>query len=158
MKKYILRIIPNNEEVAQMYRNHTHYNKGDSGIDLFATEQITIGSWETGKIKFNISCEVICQEEDGSSRNVSYYLYARSSISKTSLRLANNVGIIDAFYRGNIMAVCDNISTVDYVVEKGVRLFQLTTPDLSPFHEVVVVDSFLDASKNRKGGFGSTGK
>ena len=24
MKKYILRIIPNNEEIAKMYHNHTH--------------------------------------------------------------------------------------------------------------------------------------
>jgi len=158
MKKYILRIIPNNEEVAKMYRDHKHYNKGDSGIDLFTAEQVVIGSWETGKVKFNISCEVICQEDDGTYHNVSYYLYPRSSLSKTSLRLANSVGIIDANYQGNIMGVCDNIRTIDYTVEKGTRLFQLCSCDLTPFHEVIVVDSFLDKSKARGGGFGSTGK
>ena len=39
---------------------------------------------------------------------VSYYLYPRSSVStKTPLRLANSVGIIDSGYRGNIKAVFD---------------------------------------------------
>ena len=38
-----------------------------------------------------------------------YYLYPRSSIVKTGLRLANSVGIIDAGYRGEIIAVVDNI-------------------------------------------------
>ena len=41
---------------------------------------------------------------------VSYYLYPRSSVVKTPLRLANSVGIIDSGYRGNIKAVFDNIS------------------------------------------------
>jgi dUTPase len=34
----------------------------------------------------------------------SYYLYPRSSLSKTSFQLANSVGVIDAGYRGNLMA------------------------------------------------------
>ena len=41
MKKYILRIIPNNEEVAKLYSSHSHYNEGDSGIDLFCIEDIS---------------------------------------------------------------------------------------------------------------------
>ena len=39
---------------------------------------------------------------------VGFYLYMRSSTaSKTPLRLANNVGIIDSGYRGNIKALFD---------------------------------------------------
>ena len=55
-----------------------------------------------------------------------YYLYPRSSISKTPLRLCNSVGIIDAGYRGNIMAFVDNIDE-DY--DLGTRLFQLCDPN-----------------------------
>ena len=33
----------------------------------------------------------------------SYFMYPRSSISKTPLRLINSVGIIDKDYRGNVM-------------------------------------------------------
>ena len=40
----------------------------------------------------------------------SYMLVPRSSISKTPLRMANSIGIIDAGYRGEIMAAVDNIS------------------------------------------------
>ena len=39
-------------------------------------------------------------------------MYPRSSIYKTPLRLANNTGIIDSGYRGNLMGAFDNISPV----------------------------------------------
>ena len=38
----------------------------------------------------------------------------RSSISKTPLRLANAVGLIDAGYRGEIMAAVDNIKDIHF--------------------------------------------
>ena len=156
MRKYILRIIPNNEEVAKMYDNHSHFNEGDSGIDLFCAENITIKAGETKKIKFNISCEMICIDGN-KTKNVSYLLMPRSSMgSKTPLRLTNSIGLIDAFYRGNISGCSDNVKNYDYNVEKGTRLFQLVAPDLSPIHSVEVVKEFLDKSKNRGGGYGST--
>jgi dUTP pyrophosphatase len=45
-------------------------------------------------------------------KNVSYYLYPRSSISKTQFILQNNVGIIDAGYRGHIIAALLYIPTL----------------------------------------------
>ena len=69
-----------------------------------------------------------------------YYLYPRSSISKGKLRLSNSVGIIDYGYRGDIMAAVDNIGDTDYHIEKGERLFQLCSPDLTSI-DVAVVDS-----------------
>jgi dUTPase len=61
-----------------------------------------------------------------------FYLYPRSSISKTNLRLANSVGIIDSGYRGNILAIFDilqndNVSTT---IEKHSRLLQICSGDL----------------------------
>ena len=95
-----------------------------------------------------------------------YYMYPRSSISKTPLRLANSVGIIDSGYRGDLMAKVDNINgfscdsdsgdSVDYVVSQHSRLFQVCAPDLSPFASVEIVDS-LDDTTRGAGGFGSTG-
>ena len=41
------------------------------------------------------------------SFSTGFYLHPRSSISKTKLRLANSTGIIDAGYRGHIMAMFD---------------------------------------------------
>ena len=157
MKKYILRIIPNNEEVGEFYKNHSHYNEGDSGIDIFCAEDILIKAGETKQIKFNISCEMVCIDND-KTYNVSYFMFPRSSIVKTKIRLANSVGIIDANYQNNISVFCDNIKTSDYQVKKGDRLFQLCSPSLTPIHHIEVVKEFICPEKARGGGYGSTGK
>ena len=156
--KYILRIIPNNEEIGNIYKNHNHYNEGDSGVDLFSSENIIIKSGETKKIKFDISCEMIQVDENNDYiKNVSYFLMPRSSIVKTPLRMSNSLGLIDAHYQNNILAVVDNIKKEDYSIEKYTRLFQITTGDLTPISKIEVVEEFLDKSRNRGGGFGSTG-
>lgn len=163
MNKYILRIIPNNEEICEFYKNHSHYNEGDSGIDLFCTENITIQPGETKQIKFNISCEMVCVDNLGKVSNISYFMFPRSSIALLPIRLANAVGIIDCFFRGNLSAVVDNIKTYDYQVKKGDRLFQICTPSLTPIHHIEVVKEFLNPEKARGEGYGndsygSTGK
>ena len=91
---------------------------------------------------------------------VGYYLYPRSSTgTKTPLRLANSVGIIDSGYRGNIIAAFDNWLDDDYTVLKDSRVVQLCPPDLS--YPVVVSlvseESELGLTKRGEGGFGSTG-
>jgi len=163
-KEYTLRVIANTPEIENMYKNHTHYNVGDSGIDLFCTENVQIKHGESAKINFCISCELLCVDvkDDGSQSvpyNVSYLLLPRSSIIKTPLRLANSVGLIDAHYQNNISAFVDNIKTDGHFdVVKGTRLFQLVTPDLTPFKSLEVVKEFTKPELNRKGGYGSTGK
>ena len=87
--------------------------------------------------------------------NCSYYLYPRSSISKTPLRMSNSTGIIDAGYRGEIIATVDNLSSDDYTVKKGTRMFQICDASLDPI-ELEVVDTLSDTTRG-DGGFGSTG-
>ena len=60
-----------------------------------------------------------------------FYLYPRSSISKTPFRLANSVGIIDQDYRGNLGAYLDVIHP-DATLYHGVRLCQLCATSLEP--------------------------
>lgn len=100
-----------------------------------------------------------------------FYLYPRSSISKTRMRLANSVGIIDAGYRGDIIAAVDTIglfgsNDIWHVwketlspIKKYDRYFQLCAPDLSPFLvHIVDTEAELGAPTIRgQGGFGSTG-
>lgn len=100
-----------------------------------------------------------------------FYLYPRSSISKTRMRLANSVGIIDAGYRGDIIAAVDTIglfgsNDIWHVwketlspIQKYDRYFQLCAPDLSPFLvHIVDTEAELGAPTTRgQGGFGSTG-
>lgn len=88
-------------------------------------------------------------------RSSSYYLYPRSSIHKTPLRLSNSVGIIDSGYRGNIIACVDNLSDQEFIINKGERLFQLCHPSLSPMTLNITND--LSSTVRGTAGLGSTG-
>ena len=149
-----LLIKPTNDYVKTLYNNHEHYNEGDSGLDLFCPEDIVVEPGTTRKIDLQIQCEAL-SDLDG-DKNVSYYLYPRSSIIKTPLRLANSVGIIDAGYRGNIIACVDNIKNIDFKIEKGTRLFQICGPTLEPITFRLVEE--LSNTQRGSGGFGSTGQ
>ena len=149
-----LLIKPTDDYVKTLYNNHEHYNEGDSGLDLFCPEEIVIEPGTTRKIDLQIQCEAL-SDLDG-NKNVSYYLYPRSSIIKTPLRLANSVGIIDAGYRGNIIACVDNIKNIAFKIEKGTRLFQICGPTLEPITFRLVEE--LSNTQRGSGGFGSTGQ
>ena len=141
-----IKILSNN--ARDLYENHGHFHQGDAGLDLFIIDELTIEPGETAMIKSHIACE----NTDG----LPYLLMPRSSISKTPLRQCNSVGLIDGGYRGEIMAMCDNIKTTGYMVERGQRLFQLVASDSSPIHYELVDE--LSATSRGEGGFGSTGK
>ena len=143
-----LRVKPTSEEVRLMYENHGHFHEGDAGLDLFIIEKQVFKPGETSRIKLGISCENMDQKP--------YLLMPRSSISKTPLRLCNAIGLIDAGYRGEIMAAVDNIKQKSYEVEKGQRLFQLVSMDGGPIYFELV--DVLSSSERGEGGFGSTGK
>ena len=75
--------------------------------------------------------------------------------ANTPLRLCNSVGIIDAEYRGEIIAMVDNISDQDYHITNGSRLFQLCSPTLESI-SVEVVNTLGQTSRGSLG-LGSTG-
>ena len=60
-----------------------------------------------------------------------YWMLPRSSLSKTPLRLANSVGLIDAGYRGTLLAAVD--AKAPHVVEAKTRLFLIEAAHLLPF-------------------------
>jgi dUTPase len=100
-----------------------------------------------------------------------FYLYPRSSISKTRMRMANSVGIIDAGYRGDLIAAVDTIGLFGSTdiwhiwketlspVKKYDRYFQVCAPDLSPFlvHIVETEGDLSPPTERGTGGFGSSG-
>lgn len=135
------------------YSNSNNYDD-DSGFDLYTPNDIVIPPFKTLNKGFMINLEIKCEMLDNDN-NVGYYLYPRSSISKTPLRLSNSVGIIDAGYRGDIIACVDNHSEQNYTIKKGTRLFQICAGDLSIFH-TELVDELSNTDRNT-GGFGSTG-
>ena len=145
MKLFIKSI---NTIANKLYGNHGHFHNGDAGLDLYVLEDMIFYPGDTKKIKFGIACE----PEDGKA----YYLLPRSSISKTPLRMANSIGLIDGGYRGEIMAVCDNIKDYEYKLESGTRLFQIVSSDSSPI--TYEMKDELSSTSRGSGGFGSTGQ
>ena len=143
-----LKMKTHNETATNMYENHGHFHAGDAGLDLYVLEDITIEPGETLPIKLGVACE----PDNGKA----YFLMPRSSISKTPLRLANSIGLIDGGYRGELMAMCDNIKSEPYTAEKGQRLFQIVACDCSPITYELVNE--LSETTRGSGGFGSTGK
>lgn len=139
----------------------------DSGFDIFTpahNKAILIHPGQTSKLRLGIRCAVFTEYgiqraheyQDRPAQSQPYYIYPRSSMSKSPLRLANSVGVIDSGYRGELMAMVDNIESDNpYNVHHGQRLFQICMPDLQPF-KVKIVDQ-LDETTRGSGGFGSTG-
>ena len=141
----------------------------DSGIDLYTNDSVTFKPGETIIIDLQVKSRMV----DSGGNTMPYYLYPRSSISKTPLRMANSVGIIDKDYRGNIKValtysttwkVLDiinnsdkpvNMAQFNYVLEAGTRVVQICAPSLCPLKVKLV--SELDSTKRGEGGFGSTG-
>jgi dUTP pyrophosphatase len=120
---------------------------GDAGMDLVAVsekwnEQNTMVTYDTG-----LSIEI--------PEGYVGLLFPRSSVSKTTLNLANSVGVIDSGYRGSLMLKFRYLEEGD-VYEVGDRVAQLVIMKL-PFVEIIEV-SELSSSERGEGGFGSTGK
>ena len=143
-----LKIKPFEKKVWDLYENHGHFHEGDAGLDLYIISKQTIKPYESTLIHLGISCENL--------ENKPYMLMPRSSIAKTSLRLSNSIGLIDAGYRGEIMAAVDNIKNTSFSVEVGQRLFQLVGMDGSEINFELVQN--LSPSSRGSSGFGSTGK
>jgi dUTP pyrophosphatase len=165
MQQYTLLVKPLNEEIAGYYKNHSSFHPGDSGYDLFVAEDVEFKLLETKFVDLKIQCEMLAPE----GHNVSYYLYPRSSISKTPLMLCNSVGIIDAGYRENIIAALKYMPNPDdlnfddkldknakYVLKKGTRIAQICSPTLTSLNHQIV--DTLSETKRGSGGFGSTGQ
>lgn len=174
----------NYEEIVKAYKEkvEVHNNKvresqyADSGFDLlipfdysehengYTDNRITS---VTFRAPLGVKCSMLRVD---STKPVlfpcGYYLYPRSSIVKTPFRLSNSVGIIDSGYRGEIMAVVDNIDSDNNDMKVCIckymppmtRMFQICSPTLEPFLvEIVDSEEELGFTERGTGGFGSTG-
>jgi dUTP pyrophosphatase len=142
-----------NDEIKKMYIHHSTYHDGDSGLDLFIVKDEIISANTTSLVNLGISCQL---KDEVKNKYFGYNMYARSSISKTPLRLANGVGLCDAGYLGLLKAALHNTSNQDYHIKKGERYVQLAKADLSDV-SFELVDVLRETSRSNMG-FGSTGK
>lgn len=145
-----LELVPFSPEVASLYEGHKQAFDGDAGLDFFVPQDVTIPGHSTAFVPLGISCAAF---ENGN--NVPWLLFPRSSISKTPLRLANSIGLIDAGYRGEIKAAVDNIRAEPYTVKRGDRIVQAVSFTGCSIR-LVVAGAHSFATARGKGGFGST--
>jgi dUTP pyrophosphatase len=141
----------------------------DSGMDVYALEDITIAPGETKLVPIGIKVAI----------PAGYELQVRPKSGrclKTKLRVANTPGTIDAGYRDEIAVIIDNIEPFiksaemdengrlynvqfgsSYTIGKGEKFAQLVLAEVPKaiFYEVEKVADI--ANDGRNGGFGSSG-
>ncbi len=141
-----LNIIADSEK---SWENHPTFEKAklneDVGLDIPMPVSITVPP----KTKaFTVDLGFKAEQNHG------YMLIPRSSISKTPLRLANSIGIIDKSYRGKVMVKVDNLSDSPFIMNEGSCYFQIVAfnGNLPNFTLVKEIGDTLRGS----GGFGSS--
>ncbi len=147
----------------------TYAHLTDSGMDVYALEDITVAPGETKLVPTGIKVAI----------PAGYELQVRPKSGrclKTKLRVANTPGTIDAGYRDEIGIIIDNIepfikfANIDengrlyniefgssYTIGKGEKFAQLVLAEVPKaiFYQVESVGEV--ANDGRNGGFGSTG-
>ncbi|MDA9072591.1 hypothetical protein N9K75_01805 [bacterium] len=158
LQKYHERVEKHNQKIID------DPNFADAGFDLLVPNSTGIN---LNKMDFQIqasagiiyTCNHVRDNVSVKSYTTGFYMYPRSSLCKTRLRLANSTGIIDSGYRGHIMAMFDVVSD-GLEPEPYDRVVQLCAPNLVPiFVNLVKNVELLGPSTARGSGcFGSTGK
>jgi dUTP pyrophosphatase len=143
----------NNEVVNSAFPN--------AGFDLFVPNDVVFNQEIDSKF---IDLEIHCEMLKSNNQPQGFFLFPRSSISKTPLMLANHTGVIDSGYRGRMIGAFRWLKSPEngesvYTVESGSRLVQICHPSLCPIL-VHLVDNIDDLSTTERGtgGFGSTGR
>lgn len=139
-----LQVKVTNESLRSHYEKKLNY-QSDCGFDCYCPPTVVPAGARAFPLYLGIQCQPTLTK--------GYMLVPRSSITKTPLRLANSIGIIDPSYRGEIQARVDNLSDQPFEVN-GVSLFQLVWGDLVPMHVQFV--EVLSETARGAGGFGST--
>lgn len=126
-------------------------HKTDAGMDLTATS-ITTQINECGQLMLVYHTDLAVEIPEGYVG----LLFPRSSVYKKSLAQTNSVGVIDAGYRGEIMAVFKTTTdVVPAVYKEGERFAQLV---IVPIPEIEIVEADeLSESDRGENGYGSTG-
>ena len=120
-----------------------------AGYDLYAAtdEEIIIPAHTTVKIGTGIAVE-LPEMTFGA-------IFARSGLAtKSGLRPANCVGVVDSDYRGEIIVALHNDTDVEQKIQPQDRIAQLV---VIPYLPVIFYKAELNETERGTGGFGSTG-
>lgn len=124
-------------------------SSGAAGYDLAAINEtyITPSSSGAGIVHTGVSVSI--------PKGYVGLIIERSSLHKRGLNLANNVGVIDSDYRGELVVALRNTADKTIVIKAGERVAQLLIL-ASPEITFIPVEK-LDETDRSDGAFGSTG-
>ena len=122
---------------------------GDAGLDLYATETVTLGPGARAVVGTGIAVAI--------PRGWAGFVVPRSGLAlRHGLSLVNTPGLIDAGYRGEIRVLLVNHDLSSSVtLARGDRIAQLVLQPVGTA-ELTEVDKLPDTPRGA-GGFGSTG-
>jgi dUTP pyrophosphatase len=167
-------------EFRELYKKHVEKHNANmindkypnSGFDLLVpTRNEFLNLFETQFLNMSVKGEMFYYEKGNAGVSSAFYMYPRSSISKTPLMMANHTGVIDMGYRGYLIgafrylynsSLCFSYDSgsklkYKYVVEKHTRLVQICHPSLCPiFVKIIENPEELSSTERDTGGFGST--
>ena len=151
--KYLDRCAEHNNSID----TDRYYN---AGFDLLTPKTVDFEPGKMTLMDMGIKTAAYWMDEnDDLVAPTAYDVRPRSSISKSPLRLANSMGLIDAGYRGVVKSALDCLGSEVYTLEKHSRIVQLVSPTLGRVKVVVVQnESDLGETLRGEGGFGSTGR
>ena len=150
----------------------TYANLGDAAVDLYSPEEYTLAPGETKIIPVEIKTAL--------PYGYAFLIHPRSGLSsKTKLRVANSIGLIDSQYKGVIGVIMENVDAPiknieyefndkgepiiksilhgsSYTIGKGERFAQMRLVEV-PTANFVQVETVAGIGGDRGGGYGSSG-
>lgn len=143
----------------------TYAHKGDAGMDVYSTIDITIAPGETKLIPLGFKVAI--------PEGYELQVRPRSGFSlRTHLRVANTPGTIDSGYRDEVGVILHNCAPTiqdfgdgraetclygpSYTISKGDRIAQLVLQAV-PTALFIKTSDISKIGEDRNGGFGSTG-
>lgn len=123
--------------------------EGDAGMDLRATEAMTLAPFERALVPTGIAIAI--------PEGYAGFVQPRSGLAiKRGVTVINTPGLIDSHYRGELKVALINLNpSEDFVIEVGDRIAQLVIQRVANVEWNVV--EALDETQRGAGGFGSSG-
>ena len=109
--KLLLR--PLTPELRQQYSNHSHYNQGDSGLDLFFPEDVVIPANQFGfMVDLQIQSEALRNDNNTSGEIVKVILGSGKVAEGLDFKRVREIHILEPWY---------NLNKIEQVVGRGIR-------------------------------------
>lgn len=125
----------------------TRAHHDDAGMDVYSVEDLTLRPEERRAIRTGIAMAI-------PSGYVGLIWDKSGVAAKSGVKTMG--GVIDAGYRGEIQVVMRNLSTEDFVIEKGSKIAQMLIQRVE-LPEIEEADELEDSVRGENA-FGSTGK